>query len=732
MRTALSLLALLALACGNGAPSILPVKEQKATVGVALEIDVSAVDPDDDDLTFSLKEAPIGASITKVGKTAAKFRWVPSAAQTDVTGIDIVASDGSLEDTEKVPIVVEAGEGSGPVFTSNAAFVIDLARSPALRFDILVKDDGSNAITFTEVVPIPRAQLKPKNTATPAKKATFTWEPDLSQRGTPSWIYTVRATNDFGQTKDLRITILIRGGGACPGTPSLPVIALEAVGTLLTPEGDYAVSAEINDNTSILKATLRWALGESPSPATFTEVDLVEEGGNFTGAIPKQTLGPGEGKTITYQVCALDDDDPTTSSPDGDDPCDNSACSPLETFVATAPGGLCQGCASDASCGSGNFCITGLAGEKFCGRAVGGGCPTGYVSKTPPGKSAAQCVPYACTGTFTNAGCSCLGPMPGELVINELFPVPKDAAGALVDVNGDGVKSAVHDEYVELLNVSDRTLLLSGLKLFDLLGEVAALTSVRIAPGRAALVFGGGDTTRFKSFPNATVLLAAPARGLALNDSGAETVRLFDGRTDIDRVSYTAPATLREAYGRATDGAASRTLAVHSSLAGSEGAKLSPGAQQCGSPFPLSEFPCGRTCTTTDTDQEPNNDRTAASCLATQVTGRLAFKVRADCAAGTDYSDWYSFEGTAGSTLHASTHATASGDIYDTILKLYGPGGQLIAQGDDCATCAEGSPDEFYSTVQVPLPSDGTYYLQVEMTEYSDCAGNYRLEARLQ
>ena len=53
------------------------------------------------------------------------------------------------------------------------------------------------------------------------------------------------------------------------------------------------------------------------------------------------------------------------------------------------------------------------------------------------------------------------------LVINELLPNPRNAAGVFLDTNSDGIENVFDDEFVELLNTSSNTIDLSGIWLTD-------------------------------------------------------------------------------------------------------------------------------------------------------------------------------------------------------------------------------------------------------------------------
>ena len=106
-------------------------------------------------------------------------------------------------------------------------------------------------------------------------------------------------------------------------------------------------------------------------------------------------------------------------------------------------------------------------------------------------------------------------------VLNEvLYDPPSGSPG---DANGDGIRDANDDEFVELVNSSTTSLDISGYKLYD-----ADRLSINTAnhefpantilnPGQAVVVFGGGTPTG--NF-GGSLVFAASGQVLNLNNSG--------------------------------------------------------------------------------------------------------------------------------------------------------------------------------------------------------------------
>lgn len=183
-------------------------------------------------------------------------------------------------------------------------------------------------------------------------------------------------------------------------------------------------------------------------------------------------------------------------------------------------------------------------------------------------------------GDPANAGCPFVG-----LIINEiLFDPPQGITG---DSNGDGVRNASNDEFLELFNSTPNPLDISGYRIFD---DTAFSSGVprhvfpagTIVPSNSAVVvFGGGNPTG--AFGGAIVQTASTGQ-LSQNRTG-DTMTIQDAEGNfID--SYTIDPTLGnpgQSYTRNPDiyGA----FAKHTEIPESNGAFFSPGTKLTGNSF---------------------------------------------------------------------------------------------------------------------------------------------------
>ena len=110
-------------------------------------------------------------------------------------------------------------------------------------------------------------------------------------------------------------------------------------------------------------------------------------------------------------------------------------------------------------------------------------------------------------------------PEVGDLVINEMLVAPPTDA-TLGDANNDGVRSGTDDEFIEIVNVSDKTLDLSKVYLSDVADNIVASfpDGTLVRSHQVIVIFGGGNPTG--NFGGATVFTLAEGNSLSLNNGG--------------------------------------------------------------------------------------------------------------------------------------------------------------------------------------------------------------------
>lgn len=190
-------------------------------------------------------------------------------------------------------------------------------------------------------------------------------------------------------------------------------------------------------------------------------------------------------------------------------------------------------------------------------------------------------------------------PQPGDLVINEVLADP--GSGTSGDANKDSVRHSFSDEFVEIVNVSQKALQMDKVTLGDTSGggtvRFTFPQGTVLQPKQAVVVFGGGmkqdssiNTGKpHSSFGNALVFTvvkgdASSSSGLGLSNSG-RTLQLQDNsKKTLASFAYGASNCLGnkdQSITRSPDLTGSCTL--HKTTA--SGKTFSPGTRSDGTPF---------------------------------------------------------------------------------------------------------------------------------------------------
>ncbi len=174
-----------------------------------------------------------------------------------------------------------------------------------------------------------------------------------------------------------------------------------------------------------------------------------------------------------------------------------------------------------------------------------------------------------------------------SLIINEVLFDP--AAGLAGDANRDGIREAAGDEFVEIVNISNNEINISGFSLGD--DDAAPFTFPQgtvLAAGQAALLFGGGVPEG--NFGGALVFIDNGSIGNGLANSG-DVVELRDNAGNfVDSFSYNSTNSenlvsgdTNQSFTRAPD--LTGNFTEHTAVENSNSSLFSPGTQIDGTPF---------------------------------------------------------------------------------------------------------------------------------------------------
>ncbi|MFN3197885.1 MAG: hypothetical protein ACE366_05640 [Bradymonadia bacterium] len=378
----------------NTAPVIQPLADVQCLVNVSCEIVITAVDAENDTLTWSQELSPdpfqldpnrVTSRPRIVGNTGAgRFQWTPISSDAGdgerIYDLTLRVSDGrGGRDAVTIALtVVNGGVGGNSEmrFTEppGAGIVVDPDEEGRLcaRFPVIVRADSvasENVFLDMEAPLIPGARLSPEF---PAKEKQFEWCPTEDQLNT-SLTSTVifRAVEEGGDEPIVkRFLIRFRREAAvgCPG--KAPEIEHTPPGSFDGPL-NYELQAVIRDDVGFKSPPILSFSGEpGATPDETSGWETVSfrqlDGDNWVASVPNLNLADGEERLVYYAITATDNDDPNGTR------CDHSTQSEVFSFTAVGGGGggqtygFCTPCVADGQCGGAEDLCVDLRGESFC------------------------------------------------------------------------------------------------------------------------------------------------------------------------------------------------------------------------------------------------------------------------------------------------------------------------------------------------------------------------------
>ncbi|HEY5951997.1 MAG TPA: lamin tail domain-containing protein [Kofleriaceae bacterium] len=222
-------------ACGNGEPpDILGLGDQVAVVGQQFVLELDGVDPDGDNLAYTVEaDIPLEGNATMTQTPAGKglFRWTPIASDVGLHGFDFTVSDGSNDTTITIQIDVRAASGGVPVFRQplGAGRVVNLANEPCMTVDVLVEDQDTAQVTIAEEAPLIAGATFAQLDGTSAQ---WHWCPTPAQVADSDRYTLVLSADDGDNPKTIKMYVIVLSGGG-GGAPSLVIneVDYDNVGT---------------------------------------------------------------------------------------------------------------------------------------------------------------------------------------------------------------------------------------------------------------------------------------------------------------------------------------------------------------------------------------------------------------------------------------------------------------------------------------------------------------------
>jgi phage-related protein len=155
----------------NRAPTFGPLPDKVGSENTLLTFTLSAVDPDEDDVTYgNYTPLPAGASVT----TGGVFSWMPSYQQNGTYSITFFATDGKNPTLAPMKITI-LNVNRPPVFSAQANRTV--AENGLLSINLSATDPDGDPVIYGNVTPL--AFNSTLNTTT----GKFRWIPTYTQNG---------------------------------------------------------------------------------------------------------------------------------------------------------------------------------------------------------------------------------------------------------------------------------------------------------------------------------------------------------------------------------------------------------------------------------------------------------------------------------------------------------------------------------------------------------------------
>jgi hypothetical protein len=195
----------------NHAPVLQPIGNKSALTDSLLEFRVSATDIDSTIPVLSVVGTPPNATFVDSSNGAGLFSFRPAAEQVGVLSISVIASDGSMADTEIVLINVSVGGG---------LVILPIPPQSVREGDSLILevnaagDEGNAKITNLTIEPLdPHLCRNPDNTSSTwirDDKAVLRFAPDFTRAG--AYEISVKATNGIASVAtNVPLTVIESG-----------------------------------------------------------------------------------------------------------------------------------------------------------------------------------------------------------------------------------------------------------------------------------------------------------------------------------------------------------------------------------------------------------------------------------------------------------------------------------------------------------------------------------------
>ena len=289
----------------NSSPILEPIGPKIVSEDVTLNFAASAIDPDNNTITYSATNLPIGATLNP---TTGEFTWTPGYTDAGTYEVTFTATENTPEalfDSETITITV-TNTNRAPELTTIGNQTI--SEGATLQFTVSATDPDNDTITLSAT------NLPTGATFTPST-GLFYWNTDFDEAGNYADIEFTATDNGIPMELDVElITITVGDVNRMPelSNPG-PQVVLEE-DTL-----SFTVSATDPDNDTVTLSASNLPTGATFNPTTgsFNWTPSLADAGVYTVTITATDNGtPVESATIDVVITVGDNPTPTEQAED--------------------------------------------------------------------------------------------------------------------------------------------------------------------------------------------------------------------------------------------------------------------------------------------------------------------------------------------------------------------------------------------------------------------------------
>jgi len=275
----------------NREPVLAVIGPRSVSENSLLTFTLSAIDTDNNTLTFSSPSLPKNADINTVSGV---FQWTPAYDQSGIYQVEFVVSDGKGQDSEYVTITVN-NANRPPVFSPVSDPVVN--ENTLLEITFTASDPDSDVLAFSKNVPF--------GTISGNK---FSWRPSYDNAGEHSIEFTV-SDGDKKETQTAKVNVVnINRQPTLYSIPDVSSRENEQITIQLAaydPDGDILTYSNVNklpDGAELNTATglFRW----TPTTTDYRYIEFIVSDGVLNSDSKRVTIAVGA-PAFTPEIAAV-------------------------------------------------------------------------------------------------------------------------------------------------------------------------------------------------------------------------------------------------------------------------------------------------------------------------------------------------------------------------------------------------------------------------------------------